>query len=326
MLTENLALVSETSAVSLAEVMVVASALQKQATLDLVPLWGMSATVNPFATLDDVPLTFHPMIIRDDIGYPGAAGIHLDKDGQPFALIQASNSWSLTASHECLEMLADPFGDRLISGPSLMPGQGIVEYLIEIADPPEGPQFGYTIDGILVSDFITERFYDAVPAVGVQYDFTGAISAPRQVLKDGYISWHDPISDHWYQQTFFGDQPIFRDLGILGLLTASQGIRSLREAIDAATPIEFQLHGVPTSPAMLTAASSFVANSEASQSKAAALRVQIEVIKEEAVKNLEAAGMPAAGTAAGTPAEAMGAAGQPGLLLYSSYGEPDNDE
>ena len=43
----------------------------------------------------------------------------MDKDGQPFALISAANKvddWSLTSSHELLEMLVDPSGDGTVTG------------------------------------------------------------------------------------------------------------------------------------------------------------------------------------------------------------------
>jgi hypothetical protein len=65
--------------------------------------------------------------------------------------------WSVTASHECQEMLADPFGNRLVSGPSLAPDQGNVEYLVEVCDPVEDLGFAYLINGVLVSDFYTPR-------------------------------------------------------------------------------------------------------------------------------------------------------------------------
>jgi hypothetical protein len=38
------------------------------------------------------------MVIETDINTPGAAGVHEDKNGQPFALIAKSDSWSLTAA------------------------------------------------------------------------------------------------------------------------------------------------------------------------------------------------------------------------------------
>ena len=69
--------------------MKVAAALQKQATRDLGPIWEVSATVDAFEKLEDVPLDYWPMIVKDDIGMDGASGVHLDKNGQPFALITA---------------------------------------------------------------------------------------------------------------------------------------------------------------------------------------------------------------------------------------------
>ena len=87
---------------------------------------GRLATVDAFARLEDVPLGYWRMVVKDNIGF-NAAGIHLDKDNQPFALITASpdiDAWALTASHETLEMLVDPFGNRVMAGDSPMNGQG----------------------------------------------------------------------------------------------------------------------------------------------------------------------------------------------------------
>src|SRR5207244_12011882 len=61
-------------------------------------------------------------------------------DGQPYALVLYTQSWSLTASHETLEMLADPWGSRLVGGSSIQAGQGRVRYLIEVCDPCEAPR------------------------------------------------------------------------------------------------------------------------------------------------------------------------------------------
>src|SRR5689334_10658036 len=118
MLTKNLALVSEVDGHDPSDVARVAAALQRQATRDFAPIWETSATVDAFPRLEDVPVGYWPMMVMDDIKQEGAAGIHMDKDGQPYALITYGDSWSLTASHEMCEMLADPFGNRLIAGRS----------------------------------------------------------------------------------------------------------------------------------------------------------------------------------------------------------------
>jgi len=227
----ELALVADTNQISCSQLCRVAAALQKQATRDFEPIWQIPATVDAFDRLEDVPIGYLPMIVRDDIGFEGAAGIHLDDNGQPFALIQFSDSWSLTASHEMLEMLVDPSGNRLVAGQSPHPDQGRVEFLVEVADPSEAAEFGYTVNGLLLSDFFTPQFYDPVAADGVRYSFGGHIAGPRQILSGGYISWHEPVTDHWWQQIWFdAAEPRFRDLG---KLTARNG--SLRSAIDART-------------------------------------------------------------------------------------------
>lgn len=231
MLVTQLALVAETPQITASQLNRVAAALQKQAIRDFTPLWQIPATVDAFDKLDDVPVGYWPLIVRDDIGEPGAAGVHMDKDGQPFSLIQYSDSWSLTASHEMLEMLGDPWGNRLVAGQSPKPGQGVVEFLVEVADPPEAPENGYTINGLLVSDFFTPHFYDPVTSPGVRYSFSGKLLGPRQILPGGYLSWREPVTDHWWQQIWFDTaKPQFRDLG---KLAARAG--SLRSAIDART-------------------------------------------------------------------------------------------
>src|ERR1700730_8247495 len=120
-LIRQLALVSESQQIPDGDVLRVSAALQKQATRDLAPIWDISATVDTFKTLDDVPPGYWPMIVMDDIQVAGAAGIHEDKNGQPFALITAASdldTWALTASHEALEMLVDPFGNHTVAGDS----------------------------------------------------------------------------------------------------------------------------------------------------------------------------------------------------------------
>ena len=146
-------------------------------------------------------------------------------------------------------MLVDPFGSRLVAGDSPKPGQGRVEFLVEVCDPSEAAEFGYSVNGILMSDFYTPRFFDPLVAPGVRYSFTGALTEPRQVLRGGYLSWHDPVSDHWWQQTWFsGAAPRFRDLGVL---TASAG--GIRAQIDRITAAETAKAIEPARPAATAA-------------------------------------------------------------------------
>jgi hypothetical protein len=240
-LIRQLGLISESQTIPFSELGPVSAALQKQTLKDLAPIWEIQATVDAFASLEDVPPGYWPIIVKDDINV-NAAGIHEDDTGQPFALVQASDSWSLTASHEALEMLVDPFGKRLVAGQSPIEDQDRVEFLVEVCDPSEAVSFGYTVNGVSVSDFYTPNYFDPVTNSSVRYSFTGAIKEPRQVLAGGYLSWHDPVSDHWFQETYFGAEPEFRDLGILSAKPRENFRRLIYDktpmALEARSPAE----------------------------------------------------------------------------------------
>ena len=216
-------------------------------------------------------------MVADDIDEPGAAGIHKDQDGQPFALITATadlESWALTASHEALEMLVDPSGNRVVAGDSPGEGQGRVNFLVEVSDPSEGARFGYSVNGIPVSDFYTPRFFDPVAAPGIRYSYTGAITAPREVLEGGYLSWHEPVSDHWFQLTWFdGGGPSVRDIGRM-----DQKSDSLRAQVDRRSGANSRkaMSGGRDTMTMAGFTSAMIA--PASASKAAKLRGQIQQI------------------------------------------------
>ena len=279
MLSHQLALVSETSATHPRTVSRIAAALQKQVTRDFGPIWGIDATVDAFMSLDDVPVGYWPIIVETDIQVPGAAGIHEDKTGQPFALVEHSNTWSLTASHEALEMLADPWGRRIHGGQSVKPGQGRVEFLVEVCDPCETAEVAYHINGLLVSDFYTPDYFSPVANPNVRYSFTGAIKAPRQVLPGGYLSWHDPTTDHWWQVIYNGTQPTYRDLGAP---TAKH--ENLRHFVDSQTPFDeiapVLSRGLANEAKALTDQQAVASTiEESSSSKAAAWREQVAALK-----------------------------------------------
>jgi len=210
----------------------VAAALQKQAARDFAPLWEVNATVDAFASLEDVPSGYWPIIVGQE--GQGGGGVHLDHNNQPYALVDLTPDWTVTASHECMEMLADPFGNRLVAGDSPDPAHpGRVQFLVEVCDPCEAPTLGYTVNGVRVADFYTPIYFDpSLPgnsAGSKRYDFRGHITAPRQVLKGGYLSWSDGTGE-WFQEVFFGDTPTFRSIGRL-----DQSKGSLRAWIDSIT-------------------------------------------------------------------------------------------
>jgi len=190
----------------------ISAALQKQVARDLEPIWQVSATVDSFPTLEDVPAGYWPIILTFR-ALGAESGIHVDRNGQPFALVELTTSWSLTASHVCLELVTDPFGSRTFPGASPRPDQGDVEFLGAICDPCEHFEFGYLINDVLVSDFCTPAYWDPSPNVKERRSFTGAIQFAYQVLPGGHLSWYDPATNSWWLRRFSGGVLTDTDVG-----------------------------------------------------------------------------------------------------------------
>ena len=187
----------------------VAAALQRQVREHFGPLWQIDATVSPFFVWDSVPPDYARLIVVDHLD-SSALGVHADKDGQPYALVGAHGDWPLVASHELLEMLADPTGRKTRRGPSPGPGGGEAEILVEVCDPCQGKRWSYPIDGIPVSDFCTPAFYDGGAG---PWSFRGNVTGAHQILKDGYLIWHDPVAQEWWRRDWLGAEPTNYALG-----------------------------------------------------------------------------------------------------------------
>lgn len=244
----HVAMVSIVPEVSLAEVAIVAAAIQKQVARDLAPAWDVTATVAAYANVEDVPAGDWLITIGADAGR--ATGVHLDRDGLPYALVEPGEHWSLVASHECLEMLVNPLGERFMTGPSPRENHVPVEYLLEICDPCQAVEYAYTRDGVLLSDFYTPAFFAAAPAAETRYSHTGAVPAPLRVLPGGYLTWHDPATDHWWLDTFLRDpkEPP-RDLGVV-----ERAAPSARAMLYALSPRPLHTTPRPHEPAFAIAA------------------------------------------------------------------------
>jgi len=192
----------------------VAAALQRQVIEDFAPHWHVDATVSAFVGWDSVPPDYVRLILVDRLD-TGSLGVHADRGGQPYALVAAQGDWPLVASHECLEMLADPTGRKTLSGPCPRGTGHTVEFLLEVCDPCQGKRWSYKIDGISVSDFCTPAFYAGTGAAGERWahNTSSITGGPRVVAKDGYILWHDAVDGTWWRRDHLGARPADYALG-----------------------------------------------------------------------------------------------------------------
>jgi hypothetical protein len=265
----HLALVVDAPHVPRRAVAEIAAALQRQLTRDVAPIWEVWATIDAFDSLDHVPPGYWPILVGDYFPGNELIGVHLDRSGQPFALVEASPSWSFAASHEAIEMVIDPWGNRTVPGGSPMAGQGLVEILVEICDPPGDPEWGYTVNGYLVSDFVTPNYYDPVAAPGVRYSFMGKVPGPREVLPGGYLAWRDPATNEWWQAERITQPELrFTPLGLL-----DEDGRPIRERIDRYSPLTKLYTGIsPQDKPLADAYTRRDSTRVAAQARAAAVR------------------------------------------------------
>ena len=195
----RLALTNRSSqSISLATVTHVARALQIQIDRDFAGVWGGAATIAAFDSAEKIPAGYWPIRVVDQP--VGGLGIHLDRAHHPYAEVMATSDWSVTASHEMLEMLVDPYGQKLISAPDIDPhtDHHQVRYLVEVCDPCE--MWSYEVEGVAVSDFVTPEYYNARADAGATLDFLARLAKPLEVPRGGYISWIDPADHRWHQK------------------------------------------------------------------------------------------------------------------------------
>jgi hypothetical protein len=286
-LTDHIALVSVTREISTRDLLRAGAAVQKQLTRDFGPIWGLRATLDTFADLGSVPSDYHPVVVFgyaeelvgqletavgpeytarlvDDFERGRLTGLHLNAfTRQPFALVQASDAWSVTISHEVLEMIADPYGNRLIAAAHSQDERERVKYLLEVCDPCQA--VWYPVNGVPVSDFYTPRYFDPVGVDGGRYSFSGQIERPLQILEGGYLTWIDPEDSALYTLTAGEPGPA----RVAGLLELARSTAPLRTVVDtnAPTPDLTWASLRPASSAM-AASSAYDAVSEASEGAA----------------------------------------------------------
>jgi hypothetical protein len=183
------------------------TALQQQVLRDFAPVWGIDAN------LVFVPKGATPaagtwwLSILDDTDRAGVLGHHdLTPDGLPVGKSFAGtdkhygHSWTVTASHELLEMLADPDINLTVFVHAVQ-GDGKL-YAYEVCDPCQDDSFGYDIDGVTVCDFVYPTYFQTFRQPGsTRFDHLGKLQKPvPEVLDGGYISAYDVNgSAGWHQ-------------------------------------------------------------------------------------------------------------------------------
>ena len=186
-------------------------ALQTQVHRDFAPVWGIDADLSFVASGAQPDPGLWWVIILDNSDQAGALGYHdVTDQGLPLGKVfagtdlQYGNQWTITTSHELLEMLADPeINLTVFVQPSERAG---TLYAYEVCDACEADGLGYDIGGTLVSDFVYPAWFESSRQPGsTQFDYANRIQAPLQLLPGGYIGAFDVTTGTgWHQITAQG--------------------------------------------------------------------------------------------------------------------------
>jgi hypothetical protein len=192
-----IAITNVSTCLSDGQVEAVIPALQQQVSLDFKAYWEVDSELTFLPREEPLTEGWWQISVTDNPDQAGALGYHeLSSRGTPLGKVfaaldlQSGGSWTVTLSHELLEMLADPWINWCAQG-----SDGKI-YALEVCDAVEADNLGYKIGEVLVSDFITPAWFE--PTRANRVDFKRRISKPLQLASGGYISVLD-VGGRWVQ-------------------------------------------------------------------------------------------------------------------------------
>jgi len=192
--------------VSDAQLQHVIRAINRQIEEDFEPYWSLGATLRLEGHSGTIPKKQSLSDMRGDAviylwdksDVEGAIGYHdLNNRGIPFGFVfldiakQLGEDWSVTLSHEALELIGDPEVNLLVAGPHPDSSKKKdVFHWYEMCDAVQSDI--YQIDGIRVSNFILPLYFTGGDEFDGRNDFLGSSLKSFGVNPGGYVGFFDP--------------------------------------------------------------------------------------------------------------------------------------
>jgi hypothetical protein len=185
-------------------------AVNRQIAHDYKPHWHLDAELRLEGAIGDTPddeklpeLRGDAIIyLWDDVDVDDALGYHeLNAAGVPFGFVftelvkELDEPWTVTFSHEALELLGDASANLLVAGPHpAHPGEEVFHWY-EMCDAVQDES--YKVDGVPVSNFVLPLYFTPGAEEGGRNDFLGRLYK-KKALKSfginpgGYIGFYNP--------------------------------------------------------------------------------------------------------------------------------------
>lgn len=202
--------------VSDADLLVAIRAVNEQIANDFVPYWSMPATLRLEGTLMKLPRANAAAVIRGDAvlyvtsqtGKNDPEGFH-DRNlrGVPYGVVytemsaQLGDPWSVTLSHETLELIGDPQANNYVMGPSPRDRRKKVFYWFEMCDPVSSQS--YEIGDVALQNFVLPAYFEP-PVPGARTNFLGSAVEAFGIAPESYVGYYDP--DKKSQETATADK------------------------------------------------------------------------------------------------------------------------
>ncbi len=189
------------SVVSGAEMGSVLPAFQEQVSRDFAPVYGIDCKLHLFDRGASVPAGFWQLNVFDDADGAGYLGYHdSTAKGLPLGKVFAKTTkdygglWTVTFSHELLEMLADP-GINITA----LDENNERAYAYEVCDSIEADDLGYKIHDVALSDFVLPSFFEPYTELGASHkrSFCGHVTKPFELAPGGYLAFLNLATREW---------------------------------------------------------------------------------------------------------------------------------
>ena len=187
-----IAVLNLSSLISDAEIAPIVASAQKAVDDAFEPAWGATARLRQIPTGEAAPSGAWWIGFFDNSDVANALGYHdvTSEDlplGKAFvATVQHYHaSLSVDFTHELFEMLADPYCLLDVQVDS----RG-TRFAHEVCDAVEADEYGFDVDGVLISDFVTPEWF--APSFDGPYDYMDHTTQPFQLLPGGYIGVWTP--------------------------------------------------------------------------------------------------------------------------------------
>ena len=192
------------------EVQAAIRAINRQIKEDFEPYWSLGATLRLEGKAGAKPKQQEPADLRGDAiiylwdktNVANALGYHdRNNAGIPFGFVftelsaKLGENWTVTLSHEALELIADPEVNLLVMGPHPTNNKLDVFHWYEMCDAVQAES--YKIDEIEVSNFVLPLYFTGGDEVGGRNDFLGR-SHDGKTLRSfgvnpgGYVGFFNP--------------------------------------------------------------------------------------------------------------------------------------